>query len=462
MPYDVIIAGAGLSGLAAARLLSAGGQRVLLVEARDRIGGRLRREEVYGGGWIDRGAQWVEASQVNVMEYVKDFGLKTVDEYHGEGKWTLSYGGPGRIVGTSPAPDAESELAATALDGLIGTLAKDRQVTADPWDATGAQQLDRMTLAQWISQTSTGEKPSDKFARYFVDWNSRFQQSGGSSWEVPLLHALFERSVNQGEDIPGVFRVDGGVAQLADRLLKHVEDRDGEIIRGSKVVAISQDDDGVAVTTTPYTATGTAGTFEAQFAIVAMPPILSGAIHYAPALPVQRLQLVQRMPMGTIAKVACIYDNAWWRTGGRSGQAFGDEQRTAQYVVDSGDANANSPGILTCFIQGEQYMTWAAKPEDQRRKAATDDIIAYFSDGAETPPCVEYVEADWPAYPLTSGAYNGYASVGAWTAYGRSLRPPHGRIYWAGTEMATQWYGSMDGAITAGEKAVELILERLG
>src|SRR5262249_41971343 len=145
-----------------------------------------------------------------------------------------------------------------------------------------------------------------------------------------------------------------------------------------KVVDITQDDGGVAVTTTAYTPMGIAGKYQAKFAIVAMPPNLSGAIHYDPLIPARRRQLVQRMPMGTIAKVACIYENAWWRTDGRSGDALGDENRTVQYVVDSGDPEKNAPGILICFIQGNKYITWSMKDQGQRRETVIDDIHVYF------------------------------------------------------------------------------------
>lgn len=456
MTYDVIIAGAGLSGLAAAEVLSAKQKKVLLLEARNQIGGRVARQQVDGGVWIDRGAQWAEGQ--NIMKYVNKFEITTFEPYAGKGLWAISYGeGPSKIVADPPAPDTESREAAEKLDNQLRFTARVQNVTADPWRAEDASVLDGMTLGQWIAEEGQGERPADEFARYYVDWNSRFQQSGGSSWEVSLLHALFE-IVNQ--DDAQAYLLVGGAGQLPYMMLTDAEKLGAELIRGSQVVAITQDLAGVTVTTTPYTSMGIGGRYQAKFAIVAMPPILSSAIHYDPDLPARRLQLVQRMPMGTIAKITCIYETAWWRTEGRSGQALGDASRTVQYIVDSGAPDVNMPGILTCFIQGNKYITWSMSNEEQRRKAVTHDIQVYFGGDEKIP--VDYVEANWPAYPLAGGAYNAYASVGAWTGYGPSLRVPHGRIYWAGTEMATKLYGGMDGAISAGEKAATQILEELG
>lgn len=464
MPYDVIIAGAGLSGLAAARLLATAKKKVLLVEARNRVGGRVVRQQVHGGTWIDRGAQWVESSHKNVMQYVKALDIKTSEEYAGKGLWTISYGGPGRIVGDFPAPDRESEDAASLLDIGLGKLVGQHKVTANPWEAQGAPALDTKTLAQWILENSQGDKEKDVFARYYVDWNARFQQSGGSSQEMPLLHTLFERAVNaEDPEIENeVYLLVGGAGQIPEKLSVEVQTEGAELIRGSQVAAITQDADGVTVTTRAYTSMGVSARYQAKFAIVAMPPILSGAIHYDPPLPARRLQLVQRMPMGTIAKVACVFAEAWWRVDGRSGHALGDQNRTAQYIVDSGDPNVNAPGILTCFVQGNKYIAWSLKPENQRRQEVIDDIQVYFGGKNTIPPCVDYVEGAWPFYPLTCGAYNAYASPGAWTAYGPSLREPDDRIHWAGTEMATRWYGCMDGAISTGETAAKQVLAKLG
>jgi len=185
-----------------------------------------------------------------------------------------------------------------------------------------------------------------------------------------------------------------------------------------------------------------------------MPPFLTGAISYTPTLPAQRLQLVQRMPMGTIAKIACVYPDAWWRAAGLSGNAMGDLP-TVKAAADSGPPSGK-PGILTSFIQGDRINAWSQLPEAQRRLAVVADLTAYFGPQASNP--AQYVEANWPANPLTDGAYNAYMPPGGWTSYGPALRAPVGRIHWAGTEVATHWYGYFDGAAAAGEDAATAVL----
>jgi monoamine oxidase len=158
--------------------------------------------------------------------------------------------------------------------------------------------------------------------------------------------------------------------------------------------------------------------------------------------------------MGTIAKIACIYPNAWWRDNGLSGGAMGDLP-TVRVTADSGPPSGR-PGILTSFIQGDRITTWSRLPEGQRRQAVVNDLVAYFGPHARNP--AQYVEMNWPADPLTDGAYNAYMPPGVWTSFGPALRVPVGRIHWAGTETSTRWYGYFDGAVSAGEDAAAAVL----
>src|ERR1700735_5619366 len=96
-------------GPRAAGMLSAGKKKILLLEARNRVGGRLFRQEAYGNAWIDCGAQWIESSQKNIVNYVKTLNMKF------------------------PAPDQDSEIAAITLKGMRGNLAGNHKVTPDPW-----------------------------------------------------------------------------------------------------------------------------------------------------------------------------------------------------------------------------------------------------------------------------------------------------------------------------------------
>jgi monoamine oxidase len=97
-------------------------------------------------------------------------------------------------------------------------------------------------------------------------------------------------------------------------------------------------------------------------------------------------------------------------------------------------------------------------PPEGRKESVIHDLVDIFGEDASNP--ADYVEALWPQDQLTGGAYNGYLPPGGWTSYGSTIREPFGRISWAGTETAAEWFGYFDGAATAGERAAEEVLTK--
>ncbi len=236
----------------------------------------------------------------------------------------------------------------------------------------------------------------------------------------------------------------GGAGQVPPKLARQLGDA---VVLNAFVRSIGQDANGVTVSTD-------GAQYRGQHVIVAMPPHLTAAISFTPTLPAERLALVQSMPMGVIAKVACIYPEAWWRPMGLSGTAQGDLP-TVNATADSGPPSGR-PGILTSFVQGQRLYPWSVMSPARRRQAVLDDLVVYF--GAQAGQPAQYIEKIWPADPLTEGAYNAYMPPGGWTSYGPALRTPVGRIHWAGTETATQWFGYFDGAVSAGEAAAKAVM----
>ena len=438
---DVVVVGAGLSGLVAARQLDKLKVSVVVLEARNRVGGRMVRQQVAGDGWIDLGGQWVGNSQGNILGLAKELGIEEEEKFlqHKDGKTVLWYVGKRSTHDNdTPAPSDSDREAANNLSVKLSEAAENIS-PEKPWDSPGANEFDERTLRQWIDNTSDND-----YAKFYVAWDSVFNQSGGSPREVSLLHALFELKANPPGEHPDTYLFKGAAGRIPPVLSEHLGDK---VVLNSKVVAIEQDDNGVTV--------GTATSlYRCKAVIVAIPPFLTAAISYTPELPAARLQLVQRMPMGTIAKIACIYNEPWWREKGLSGTAMGTAEMTVQCTADSGPEKGG-PGILTSFIRGDKLIDWSnLATKEQRKQAVVDDLVKYFNDD-NAKDVVEYVPQIWPAEPLTGGAYNAYLPPGGWTFYGPTLRRPYGRIFWAGTETATKWYGYFDGAVSAGKNAAE-------
>jgi len=445
---DVVVVGGGIAGLTAARNLVKAGRSVVVLEALSRVGGRMVRRSVAEGGWVDLGGQWAGPTQHRLLALSDELGLKRFPSYYG-GEGIVAFDGiAGRFKGDistvrglpgqrSPAPagavhDAERGTAALA------TLA--RSVSpGQPWTAPRATALDRQTVADWLQRNvRTG------FGRFVIANEGVFNSSGGTLDEVSLLHLLFEMRANPHGERPDSDLYFGGAGQIPLILARQLGDR---VAVKAAVRAISQDSSGVTVTTA-------AGRFRAGHVIVAIPPTLAGAISYDPPLPARRLQLGQRMPLGTLAKVHAVYPTAFWRPLGLSGSAVGTLP-TVQATADSSPPDGK-PGILTGFVAGQGALSWATRPWAQRRQTVLADYRTYFGSRASSP--VDYVEAVWPANPFAGGAFNAFMPPGVWTGYGPALRAPIGRIHWVGAETATRWYGYFDGAISSAEREVGAIL----
>jgi monoamine oxidase len=408
-------------------------------------------------GWIDLGGQWVGETHRRMWSLAGELGLEIFEHYKA-GASVLWYDDC-RYVDDSDiaAPGTRDRKAAEELLEAHAQAAS--LVVPDasqPWASPLAAAYDRLTLGQWIDANSEHD-----YARYYVRMMAAFDQAGGSPNEVSLLHSLFEAQANPAAEEPERYLIRGAAGQIPPLLAKRLGD--AEVIRlGSRAVAIHQANDGVrvgAVTSRGYEE------FAGKAVIVAIPPWLAGAISYTSSVPgepgisAQRMHLTQRMAMGAIAKVACLYDAPWWRTcdDKLSGTSF-SEGRLVGVSSDSGLPGDTGPGILTSFIQGDMLFDWIRLPPEKRREWVLSDLVGLF--GEDAAECADYVEALWPQDQLTGGAYNAYLPPGGWSAFGSAIRAPFGRISWAGTETATAWYGYFEGAATAGERAADEVLEK--
>lgn len=457
---DVIVVGAGFSGLMAARkvLKLHETASVLVLEARDRVGGRMFAQEAGGEkkGWIDLGGQWIGRDHTVLRGLVGELGLELFEHYK-DGSCVLRYNGKRYLDDSDTvAPNGRDREAAEALmDALSETADLVVPDASQPWASPLAAAHDQFTLGQWIDQNSTND-----YAKYYASLMVSFDQAGGVPREVSLLHSLFETKANPSDGEPEKYLIRGAAGQIPPILARQLGG-DSVVRVNSRVVAVHQDSNGVtvgAVTPRGYEE------FDGKAVIMAVPPWLAGAVSYTsgvpgqPGLPAQRMHLTQRMAMGTIAKVSCVYDTPWWRTSSEELSGLSMSQgKLIGLGSDSGLPGDEGPGIMTGFIQGDDFFDWVRLPLESRRERVIDDLVDLF--GEEARRSTEYVEALWPQDQLTGGAYNAYLPPAGWSTYGSAIRQPVGRISWAGTETATEWFGYFEGAATAGERAAEEIVK---
>jgi monoamine oxidase len=445
---DVVVVGAGLAGLVAARDLIAAGSSVILLEARDRVGGRLLNEDIGDGKIVEVGGQWIGPTQHRIAALARDMGVGTFPTY-AKGENVLELDGKlrryrGTIPRIAPHVIADVARAQRKLDRLA------RKVPLDaPWQAPDAGRLDSQTLESWLRRnvfTRAGRTVLDIAVE--AVW-------AAEPADLSLLHALFYIHSAGGFDAlvdteggAQEDRFEGGSEVVAVRLAERLGD---EVVRlGAPVRAIDHSANAVAVHADGVT-------LRCRRAIVAIPPTLAGRIAYDPPLPAMRDQLTQRMPQGTVIKTMAIYERPFWRDDGLSGLAT-SETGPARFVIDNSPPDG-SPGVLLAFLEGDRARRLGQVSPDDRRREVVAGLTRLFGPRAANPE--RFVERNWADEPWSRGCYGGYMPPGAWTGYGPALRAPVGPLHWAGTETAAVWCGYMDGAVASGERAAREVLRAL-
>ena len=442
---DVLVVGAGLAGLLAARELLAANVSVLVLEARDRVGGRLLNHTLANGTVVEVGGQWVGPTQDRVLALAEELGVGLFPTYL-EGEHFLAIDGAVKCYGEEAFAlpgDASADVEETwaHLSEMAAEIPLD-----GPWQAENADTWDAQTLDSWLLANAKTEVGLG-YWRTMVP--ALFSAEAA---EMSLLHFLFYcRSGGTLDRLVAIHdgaqesRLEGGSQRLASLLA----DRLGDAVRlGAPVTTIRQDDEGVEVT---YDG---GGVVKAARAIVALPPTLAGRIRYSPALPPLRDQLTQQVPMGYVIKVQIAYPEPFWRADGLSGSVFSLDDVVS--VVFDNSPQDLSCGVLLGFLEG-RHGRRAGKLAPERRKELILSVFARFFGSRAADP-QEYVERDWAAEEWSRGCYGRRFGTGVWTGYGEALREPVGRIHWAGTETAEVWNGYMDGAIRSGERAAREVL----
>jgi monoamine oxidase len=435
---DVVVVGAGLAGLTAARDLQAVGRSVVVLEARDRVGGRLLNHTFADGTVVELGGQWIGPTQHRVRALADELGLALFASYD-DGDGILGLNGEQLRFA-----DATFGLTGDVLEDVGRVQAAMEELAASvvldaPWSTENAEAIDRQTADAWlVDQCATVE--GLRFWRTLVT-----AIISAEACETSLLHWLFY--VKSGGLIEMLVSTAGGAQESrvrggSQRLASVLAGMIGDVRVACPVTAIEQDDAGVRVV---YEG----GELRGQAVIVAVPPTLSSRIRYRPALPAHRDHLVQNCPAGWVIKIQMAFDEPFWRDDGLSGMVVSLDR-------DVGIMFDNSPedlrcGVLLGFLEANAGRRAALLSLEARKAMVLADVAAYFGPRAGAPR--EYIEHDWAADEWSRGCYGGRLTPNAWTQYGAAMRQAVGRIHFAGAETADVWNGYMDGAVRSGERA---------
>jgi monoamine oxidase len=430
---DVAVIGAGLAGLTAARdLQRAGCESFVVLEARDRVGGRTLNHDLGKGYFSEAGGQWIGPGQTAILDLCRELGVGTFPTWW-QGKTTMLAGGA--------RATAES-------DGGFGTDAKLRQELEElsklvpcgaPWKSPRAAEFDAMSFGDWLAKKNLA--PADQ-----LSWTlGATLTTGATPGKISLLHYLglinsagcnYERleSIKGGAQET---RIAGGAQILSIRMAEGLA---GKVRLSSPVLRIENWKDGPVAIHTP------GGTIRARSVIVALSPALCHQIAFDPPLPQRRSEMQRRWPaFAPMRKTAHVYKKAFWREKGLNGWVV-QAKGPVLWAYDNSPEDV-SFGVINAFVSS------AGLPADP--KAASAELSRIYAEalGEEALHPIACHDHDWGKADRWSLTCTSPIPPGFLTRFGDVLHPPIGRLIWSGTETADIWATSMDGAVRSGHKA---------
>ena len=450
---DVVIIGAGPSGLSAAKALKDAGLSVAVLEARDRVGGRTWTDTI-DGAMLEIGGQWISPDQTALLALVEELGLETFERYRTGKSVYIGADGErrtytGEMFPVNPTTEKEMLRLIEQLDGLAADMDP-----ANPWNHPQARELDTVSFHHWLRAQSSDEEACNNIGLFVAGGMLTKPAHAFSTLQAVLMAASagsFSNLVD--EDFILDRRVVGGMQQVSQRLAAALE---GDVFLNSPVRTLHwPGEDGTAREGVLAEADGVS--VSARVAIMAVPPNLYSRVSYVPALPRRQHQMHQHQSLGLVIKVHAVYTTPFWRSQDLSGTCFGANE-LVQEVYDN--TNHEDPrGTLVGFVSDEKADRMFELSADERRAEILGSIARFLGPEALTPEV--YYESDWGSEEWTRGAYASSYDLGGLLRYGPDQLKPVGPIHWSCSDLAAEGYQHVDGAVRMGQLTAQNILRVL-
>ncbi|GAA3970230.1 NAD(P)/FAD-dependent oxidoreductase [Gordonia caeni] len=416
----VVVIGAGLSGLIAARALVRAGIEVAVLEAADRAGGRALSETTVLGSRVDLGGQWLGHDHHAMAGLAAETGT-TVFAMH-SGRL------PALIERRRPlSPLSPGVLIAALATGLAGALA-----------AAGrpAVSNDR-PLSAWLSRVPTRRARRLLEALALISWTADLDRLSPRAMTAMIRSQGGVRTMLSTTGGAQDSLVVEGVGAIVDALAGELGPR---IHLGAPVTRIDRDAGGVTVHTD-----GRA--WRAAEAIVTVPAPVAARIEHRPPLPAARTAVEEGAYMGSVYKAIAVYDSPFWRATAEAECVILDEPARAVFDTSPPDG----PGHLCTLVAGPAARALDGLDPAERRAALLDPLADRL--GAEVARPAGWHEKSWHLDPHVGGGYLALPEPGSTAGFLPHDATPAGRVHWAGAETSGEHPGYLEGAVLAGERA---------
>ena len=435
--HSAVIIGAGFAGLAAAYKLKNAGWKVTVIEARDRIGGRVFSHKFAGTDLIcELGAEWVGESHERIKALCHDFGIPL--QRHQFDDYLMR---DGRVF--RPGEWGFSTQAKAAFDKIIAGYGK----------LTTPQKTKLDKLDWWNYLEKIGFTEDDLLIRDLMD-STDFGESIRHVSAFAALAEYAESSPHNEMD----YKMTGGNFRLAEQFATRIGPMNIRLL--TQVNTISQRKGIVAVTTFNVLPKGPGlvppvdlrETFYADAVVCTVPIQSLLKIKFDPPLPPSQYEAAQELTYARICKNSVLYDERFWRAENFSMVS----DTTAHYYFHSTQSQPGKQGILTSYAIGEKADVLASQSDQRRMKIITEDIADFDADAPKLARGISSYA--WQRDQYTDGAYALYRP-GQWFGVRPILQRPHGKVLFAGEHLA-DWQGFMEGAIETGEAAAQALLRQ--
>ena len=448
--HDCIVVGAGYAGLSAAKTLSEQGRDILVLEARDRVGGRVWTKESPDGMYEDRGGSFLGGDhQPRMYSLAREFGIKTYD-LPTRGRSIFQWKGKAKAYDAKLIPPM-NPLA--LLESLVRLKQFDRLANqidvVEPWKSPNAEKLDRMTLEQWLCSNFRSRQARQALRAGFD------LLLGHSASQVSMLYVLWY--CKSGVSFEVLARVDNGAQQqlvdgggqsIANAMHKQLGDK---VRLSEPVVTVDQTHSDRVIVTTEKSS------YTARTVIFAIPQPLINHVSFLPPLPPQKTKLCQKSPMGSYWKIFAEYETAFWLEKGLRGDMFSPDGWVSQ-IYDTSPMD-KSRGVIMGFVVSQKGLRFLGMSPEERRRIVLEELVVCLGEEGGKPKALKMhtmLEEKWATgCPVACPAPEMLTTLGEW------LRKPVDRVHWAGTETSTEWMGYMEGAVSSGVRAANEVAEKL-